>query len=504
MKFKLISHLLSGVPSNYIMLNPLTAEKFDLKPGTVLKSENKYVAFRVLTSISIPQGMAGVSPNKLNEANLDDGQEIELVPSGSEGVIRIIHKKIEGKTLTPTEISTFISALDSGSLTNSHIAAFGTAVQINGMRSEEVTSVAESILEHSKKMSPRGRIVVDKHSIGGIAGNRITPLMVPILAAAGLVVPKVSTRAITSPAGTVDVLEVVMPVDLNFEETCEVLDQTNGCMVNGQTVGLGAVADKFLAALKTIKIDPKEMMIASILAKKKAAGADFVLIDLPTGKGSKLETREEARALAYDFSRVGNKLGQRVECVISPGTTPIGSMIGPALEMTEVMIMLEGKRGDLALRRKATSLSGLILEAVKKANRGEGRSMASSIIKSGKGLQKLKEIIESQGGDPSITSEKIPVAPYSHIITAEKNDIVYSVENQSISSVARAAGCPADKMAGIILYVDRGDNIKPGDKLIEIRSHSESKLSEAIAMIKNTPPIILERSILEHITGVQE
>ncbi len=504
MKFKIKKHLLSGVPSNYIILNPVTAEEKDISPGTLLISEEGSIGFRLLTSAAVPQGVAGVSPEKMLEGGLEDGQSIDLVPSGGEGVIRIIRKKMSNEVLTRGEIETFISALDSGLLTNSHIAAFGTAIEINGMRSEEVTFVAESILNHSKRMEPKGRLVVDKHSIGGIAGNRITPLMVPILAAVGLTLPKVSTRAITSPAGTVDVLEVVMPVDLTFDEACEVIDKTNACMVNGQTVGLGSVADKFLSSMKHVKIDPKEMMIASILAKKKAAGADFVLIDLPTGKGSKLRSREEARALAYDFSRVGNKLGQRVECVISPGTTPIGSMIGPSLEMTECLRMLEGKKGDLALIRKATSLSGLILEAVNKADRGEGQSMASEVMKSGRALKKFKEIVEAQGGDPSINSESIPIAPYCHVIHSEKNDIVYSMNNYNVGSMARAAGAPSDKMAGIILHVDRGDNLKPGDPLIEIRSHSEGKLSEAIAMMRTAPPIILERSILEHITGIQE
>ncbi|MHA2250240.1 MAG: thymidine phosphorylase [Candidatus Kariarchaeaceae archaeon] len=504
MKFKTIKQLISGVPSNYIILHPTTAEEYDLTPGNLLISEDRESGFRLLTSASIAQGLAGISPIKMKESDITDGQEIDLIPSGEEGVIRIIKRKMAKRTLSQTEIDTFISALDSGLLTNSHIAAFGAAVEINGMRSEEVTSVAQSILKHSKRMEPKGRIIVDKHSIGGIAGNRITPLMIPILAAAGLTIPKVSTRAITSPAGTVDVLEVVMPVDLNFEEACNVLDETNGCMVNGQTVGLGSVADKFLASVKQVKIDPKEMMIASILAKKKAAGADFVLIDLPTGKGSKLASREEARSLAYDFSRVGNNLGQRVECVISPGITPIGSMIGPALEMTEVLRILEGNSGDLSLRRKATSLSGLILEAVQKANRGEGQPMATDILSSGKALLKFKEIVEAQGGDPTVTSERISEAPYSHIIHAEKDDIVYSIDNFNVGSMARAAGAPSDKMSGIILHVDRGDNLKPGDPLIEIRSHSEGKLSEAIALMRTAAPIILERSILEHITGIQE
>lgn len=505
MKFKIMPHLIEGVPPNYIIVHPEKSEKFELKAGALLVSEHSQhsnYGLRLLVSSSIPLGMAGMSPEKMKEFKIRDGQEIELTPSGVEGVTRIIRRKMDKRTLTETEIETFISALNLGMLTNSHIAAFGAAVEINGMHEKETTAVAQSIYNHSKVFqSPKGKIVVDKHSIGGIAGNRITPLMIPIIAAAGLVIPKVSTRAITSPSGTVDALEVVLNVDLSFEEAEEVISNTNACMVNGETVGLGSVADKFLNAVKQVKIDPKQMMIASILAKKKAAGAEYVIIDLPTGKGSKLPNRNDARRLAYDFSSVGSKLGMTVEAVISPGDKPIGAMIGPALEMREVLQVLEGKGGSLSLTRKALNISGLIFEAVGRANRGEGDFLAAEILESGKAIHKFREIVEAQGGDMNVTSDKIPVATYCHTIKAEKNDIVYALDSYNIGMMARAAGAPHDKLAGLILHVDRGEMIKKGDPILEIHSHSESKLSDAIELMRTAPPISLERTILEHIKG---
>ncbi len=502
MKFKLIKFTLKGVPSNYIILHPSTAEKQDLDPASLLVTEDNTIGFRLITSASVDQGFAGISPDRFNGDSLIEGQEITLISSGIESLTKIIRRKMDKKTLSDREIDDFMGAIANGLVTKSHMTAFGTAIQINGMHGDEITSVAQAIIKNSRKFSPRGKKVVDKHSIGGIAGNRITPLMIPIIASCGLIIPKVSTRAITSPAGTVDALETVMPVDLTFDEASEVLDKTNACMVNGATVELGSVADKFLEAVSPLKIDPKEMMIASILAKKKAAGSDFVLIDLPTGKGSKLASREDARSLAYDFSRIGNSLGQHIEAVISPGDKPVGSMIGPSLEMHEVMKILECSGGALSLKRKATSLAGLILEGVQQANRGEGALMATEIINSGKALNKFKEILTAQGGDPSVSSESIPEAPYSHIIEAEKADIVYALDSYSIGIMARAAGAPHDSHAGVIIHVDRGDNLKPGDPIIEIRSHSEGKLSEAIEMMRTAPPIILEQSVLEHITGI--
>lgn len=503
MKFKLISFELDGVPSNYIVLHPSTAEGNDIDPGSLLVTEDNSIGFRVLTSANVEKGFAGIAPERFDSKAIADGQEIELISSGVESITRIIRRKINKKTLSDRELDDFMTAIATGLVTRSHMAAFGTAVEINGMHGDEITSVANAILKNSRKFSPKGTTVVDKHSIGGIAGNRITPLMIPIISAAGLTIPKVSTRAITSPAGTVDALETIMPVDLTFEEASEVLDQTNACMVNGATVELGSVADKFLGAVGPLKIDPKAMMIASILAKKKAAGSSFVLIDLPTGKGSKLASREDARSLAYDFSRIGNSLGQHVEAVISPGDKPVGSMIGPSLEMIEVLKILENKGGALSLKRKATSLAGVIFEGVQQANRGEGMAMATEFIDSGKALTKLKEIIAAQGGDPSVTSESIAEAPYSHTIQAEKADIVYALDSFNIGLMARAAGAPKDSNSGIIIHVDRGDNIKVGDPIVEIRSHSEGKLSDAINMMRTARPIILEQSVLEHITGIQ-
>ncbi|MEL0163352.1 MAG: thymidine phosphorylase [Candidatus Heimdallarchaeota archaeon] len=504
MEFKIITHELEGVSSNYIVLNPKTALKNDLMPGTLLKTSDGKYGFRLITSSVIEQGLGAISDENLKLNSIKEGQILNFIPAGVEGVTRIIRRKMQKRTLTDTEIDTFIQSLNSGLLTNSHLASFGTAVEINGMQEKEIVSVAKSILNYSKKMEFPGKQVVDKHSIGGIAGNRITPIIVPIIASIDLKIPKVSTRAITSPAGTVDALEVVTNPNLDFDEAVEIVNKTNGCMVNGATVGLGDTADKFLSSVKQIKVDPREMMIASILAKKKAAGADFVIIDLPTGKGSKLESRDDARRLAYDFSAIGNKIDLKVECIISPGDKPIGTMIGPSLEMTEVLNTLEGNAADLLLKRKALSIAGLILENKGFADRGQGERIAEDILDSGKAYSIFKEIVEAQGGDSIISSKTIPKAPYNYAITADRDDIVYSLDSYNIGMMARAAGAPNDKMAGIVLHVDRGDAIKKGDKILEIHSHSEGKIDEAIAMMKTEAPIILEKSVLEHITGVQD
>lgn len=490
--------IVGGSP-NYLITNPQTLEDMEMEEGTLVKLKSKNQGFRLMSSSSIEKGKAVISPTIAQDLQIEAGQLVEFEEIGLEQFSKIVRKKMGKKALADHEIKNFMAAIDYGYVADPHIATFGTAVEINGMTIEETTTVAEAILEHSNKLQLKKEPIVDKHSIGGIAGNRITPIMVPIIAAAGLTIPKVSTRAITSPAGTSDALETIMPVELGLEEVTKVIEKTNGCMVDGMKIGLGDVADKFLRVVKQVKIDPKEMMIASILAKKKAAGSQYVLIDLPTGKGSKLPNREDARKLAYQFASIGNNLDLQIEAVISPGDTPIGTMIGPALEIKEAMMILEGKIGALNLRRKALSLAGIIFEMVNKAEAGTGIELATNILESGKALKKFREIVEAQGGDPEISSDEIPSSDYSYTVFAESDDKIYALDSYNIGLIARAAGAPKDKYAGVIIHKVRGEVVHQGEPILTIHAHSESKITEALNMMHTSPPFTMEKMVLEHL-----
>ncbi len=499
MKFTVqIMDYIGGSP-NYLIANPNDLDEIDVEEGTLVKLKGKNQGFRLMSSSSVKKGEAQISPDVAGKFGITTGDTIELEDMGVEQYTKIVRKKMSNKLLSKQEIASFMAAIDYGYVADPHIATFGTAVEINGMSGEEVTFVAEAILEHSNKLKLRKEPVVDKHSIGGIAGNRITPIMIPIVAAAGLTIPKVSTRAITSPAGTSDALEVIMPVELSIEEVTQVLEKTNGCMVDGLKIGLGDVADKFLRVVKQVKIDPKEMMIASILSKKKAAGSQYVLIDLPTGKGSKLPTREHARKLAYQFATIGSNLGLQLEAVVSPGDTPIGTMIGPSLEITEAMMILERKGGAVNLKKKALSLAGIIFEMVKWAEPGKGYQMAKEILNSGKAHEKFLEIVEAQGGDPSVRSDTVPSASYSYDVIAETGDKIYALDSFNIGLIARAAGAPQDKYAGVVIHKTRGEVVNPGEPIITIHASSEGKIDEALNMMHSSPPFTMERMILEHI-----
>ena len=502
MKIKVIPKEIKGLRENYILFNPDFLSKLSISPGELLKAYPYSEGFYVVSTDIVEEGQAYLHPKFFEKNHWEPNKILNFEKFSVENFVEIINKKVSGKTWSSTEIHSIIKAIDNNWLTTGQLATFATACEINHLTDSETVGVANAFYEFSAKLHITRGPIVDKHSIGGIPGNRITPIMVPIIAAAGLTIPKVSTRAITSPAGTIDSVEIIMDVDFTPEETTEIVEKTGGCVVNGETVGLGQTADKLIKVLKEVHLDPKELMIASILAKKSAAGSKYVLIDLPTGRGAKLPSKQEARSLAHLFSRVGHELGLHVESVISPGIKPIGEMIGPALEMKEALKILEGKPASLSLRRKAISLSGIIFEMVGVADRGKGAEIAEQYLDSGKALSKLKEIIEAQGGDPKITSDDIPTAEYKELVTATKDDVVYTIDSKALRLIAHTAGAPQDKLAGVVLYVDRGEEIKKGEPLFEIHSSSSSKLDQALAVAKENPPLVLEKMVLEHITDV--
>ncbi|MCG3219163.1 MAG: thymidine phosphorylase, partial [Candidatus Heimdallarchaeota archaeon] len=459
----------------------------------------------VVTSDVMEPETVGISSKMMGRAGLSHNAIVEIVETSGNRLVPIIHKKMDNEILSKSEIREIITAVDQGLISEIQIAALATSIEIRGLTLKETVDFASMVAENSQRLELSGKTVVDKHSIGGIAGNRITPIMIPIIAAAGLTIPKVSTRAITSPAGTIDVLETVMPVDLTIEEATSVVDTTGGCIINGEAVGLGRTMDKIIQVLKPLKIDPQALMVASILAKKKAAGSQYVMIDLPTGKGAKLPRSTDARELAHNFSTVGHQLGLKVESVISPGDKPIGSYIGPTLEMYDAMLILEQEGGSPDLRRKSLALAGIIFEMANRCERGTGYALAEQILEEGKALAKFREIVEAQGGDPAITATDLPVANYSEVVSFQGDeDVVYNVSSSAIGSIARTAGAPMDKTAGIIIHASRGSYIHRGDPLFEIRASSSSKLAEALHLSEMLHPITLEKMILEHIKSFEK
>ena len=323
-------------------------------------------------------------------------------------------------------------------------------------------------------------------------------LIVPIVASLGVFIPKTSSRAITSPAGTADTMEVLAPVEFDVDEYREVALKAGGCIVWGGKLGLAPVDDIFIRIEHPLSIDPRSQMLASIFSKKLAVGIRGLVMDIPTGKGAKVEDLKEAEALASQFIELGRRFDVRVQCGITYGGQPVGHAVGPALEAREALEALAG-RGPASLIEKATSLAGLLLELAGVAPKGSGQDAAKEALRTGRALEKMKQIIEAQGGDPEVKPEDIPVGEYVAEIRAPADGYVTQVDNAGIVAVATLAGAPTEKGAGVLLHAKQGYKVKKGDVLMEIHAERESKLTEAYEAAIRLRPITVEGLSLIHI-----
>jgi len=418
--------------------------------------------------------------------------------------VSFIKQRLYGNSITPEQIYSIVHDFVDNKLSDVEAAYFLASAYVKEFSDEETVALAEVMVETGQTLKFSRGPVVDKHSIGGIPGNRTTMVIVPIVAASGLLIPKTSSRAISSPSGTSDTMEVLAPVNLSLAELTRIVNKTGGCIAWGGSVNL-VPADDMLSKLRyTLRLDPHAFVLASILGKKKAAGAEKIVIDIPTGIGAKVENVSQARELAHSFISLGSKLGMDVQCVITPGEKPIGNGVGPALEARDVLRVLENDCGNEDLKNKSLSLAGMVLEMGGKARRGEGYALAESILSSGKALEKMKEIIAEQGGNPAITHKDISVGSNTYDVCARGNGTVYGFDNIAITRIARAAGAPKNKGSGIYIHVRRGQFVKEDEPLYTIYADHDSKLESAVKLSQTLDAIIMEKAILGIVENVKE
>jgi len=422
--------------------------------------------------------------------NLKGGEVLEVFPEHEPESVIYIKQKIGGARLEYDKIKKIVEDVVDKKISTEELTAFITALYTRGISMDEAENLSLAMVETGKVLNFEGKTICDKHSIGGIPGDKTSLVLVPIVAAAGLTIPKTSSRAITSPAGTADRMEVLAPVDLNIEEIKQVVDKVGCCLVWGGSLDLAPADDIFIQIEYPLGIDP--LLLPSIMSKKKAIGAQYVVIDIPIGEGAKVKTSEEAHELADDFIELGKKLNMHIACGITFGDQPLGYAVGPALEAREALMTLESN-GPKDLIEKVTTLSGILFEMFDVGN----KQTALDILKSGKALKKFKELIEAQGGDPKIKSEDIVIGDKYFKIKADRDGRVLMIKNNAIVSIAKEAGAPKDKGAGILLHVKLGDDVKKGDDLFTIYAENLLRLNEAIKLADELKPIIVGKTFEE-------
>jgi AMP phosphorylase len=445
------------------------------------KEQNLIAITNVATDF--PKKTLGIFEEVQDKLKVQAGETVNIRPAERPESLGYIRNKILGRKLRAPEITTIISDVVERHLSDVELASFVTSLYIRGTRMHEAEALTKAMVETGQTLDFGKGPILDKHSIGGVPGDKTTLLVVPIVSAAGFTIPKTSSRAITSPAGTADRVEVLCPVDLTVEEIRAVVDKTDACLTWGGALELAPADDLLIQVEYPLSIDP--LLLPSIMSKKKAIGANCIVIDIPAGRGTKIKTIGEAHALAQEFIELGKRLNMHVQCGVTFGEQPIGYAIGPALEAREALSTLMGE-GPIDLVNKAISLAGLLFEMM---GVNEGTQKARELLKSGKAEKKLREIVGAQGGDSNVRPEEIKVGNETVEIRSEEKGTIQWINNRAIAQIAREAGAPKTKGAGVLLRKKLGDKVRKGDVLYTVYSGSAQKLNSAVLLAENLYPV---------------
>ncbi|MBV7265496.1 thymidine phosphorylase family protein [Erythrobacter sp. WH131] len=432
----------------------------------------------------------GLSETAWRMLGLSQGDSITLHHPRSVDSMAGVRSKVYGHRLSSSDATAIFRDIVEGRLSDVQISAFIASLASQPPDVSEIVALTRAMVAIGDRLVWPGDVIVDKHCVGGLPGNRTTPIVVAIVAAAGLTIPKTSSRAITSPAGTADTMATMTRVDLSGEEMRGVVEQEGGCMVWGGGVELSPADDLLIRIERELELDCTSQMVASVMSKKIAAGSTHILIDMPVGRTAKVRSRADAEELSAFMKGVGEAFGLSVETVVSDGSQPVGDGIGPALEARDVLAVLECDRSaPRELRQRAIVLAAIILEMGSACPPGSGKTTATALIDNGGAFKKFVAICEAQGD-----FRRPVLAAYQHVIEVMRSGRIASVDNRRLARLAKLVGAPRSPSAGLQLHVNIGDPIEIGQPLITLHSESIGELQYALDYYRANTDLIEERA----------
>jgi thymidine phosphorylase len=409
----------------------------------------------------------GLSEQAFEQMRLAAGTAVRVEHARPPVSLQAVHRKIAGERLSLDEYRGITRDIKGNRYSKIEIAAFLVSCSETGMERDEVWHLTRAMVETGKHLDWSEPLVVDKHCIGGIPGNRTSMLIVPIVSAHGMLIPKTSSRAITSPAGTADTMAVLAHVELSPDHLHEIVRRERACLAWGGKSRLAPVDDILISVERPLSLDSPGQMVASILSKKVAAGSTHLLIDIPVGPTAKVRNRAAALRLRKLFEYTGDHMGLQIEVIITDGRQPIGRGIGPVLEARDVMQILNNQPDAPAdLREKSLQMAGRILEFDPDVRGGQGYVIARDILDSGRALAKMDAIIEAQGANPETAAPGKLQPP----VLASTSGTVSGIDNLQMARIARLAGAPMDPGAGVDLHHKLGEQVEQGDPLYTIHA----------------------------------
>jgi len=409
-----------------------------------------------------------------------DGDTITVHHAPTVDSLSYVRSKVYGHRLDDHALHAVAKDIANGQYSDVHVSSFVTACAGDHLDRREMLSLTRAMVDVGDRLSWDTSPIVDKHCVGGLPGNRTTPIVVAIVASFGLSMPKTSSRAITSPAGTADTMETLAPVDLDLSAMHRVVEQEGGCIVWGGSVRLSPADDILIRVERALDLDSEGQLVASVLSKKAAAGATHLILDLPTGPTAKVRSEENADVLSDHLVDVAASLGIVARTIVTDGTQPVGRGIGPALEAREVLAVLQN-RPDASqdLKHRAVLLASNLIELATELELGQATEVANSLLEDGRAWQKFQAICEAQGG-----MREPPVAPYTRPIEASEAGRVGMIDNRLLARIAKLAGAPSDRAAGVELHKKVGERVQTGEPLFTIHAESPGELHYAFNFAK--------------------
>lgn len=419
----------------------------------------------------------GLSEAAWQRLGLQPGDCIEVQNAPTVESLADVRRRIYGGRLDARAFRGIISDIVDGRYADIHLATFVAACSAFPLDVEEITHLTGAMADAGDRLSWGAGVVSDKHCVGGLPGNRTTPIVVAIAASCGLIMPKTSSRAITSPSGTADAMETLAPVDLDVAAMRRVVEAEGGCIAWGGAVRLSPADDALIRVERALEIDTEGQLIASVLSKKIAAGATHVVLDLPVGPTAKVRTDAAANKLTAHISVVAAAFGLKTRVLRTEGLQPVGRGIGPALEARDVLAVLKGEpQAPQDLRARALVIAAAVLELGGGVPEGQGAAVAEEALSSGRAWTKFQRICAAQGG-----MREPPIAPLTRALAAPHSGILTHINNRKLSRLAKLAGAPDDKAAGLELLPRLGDQVTAGAPLVIVHAEAPGELDYALA-----------------------
>lgn len=466
--------------------NPLDrARVFGADPATGETREINGVLNFCSNALVAPDEI-GLSEQAFHDLGLPEGSPVEATLAIAPRSVDHVREKLGGQRLNRAAFDAILSDVAHHRYSRVELSMFVLACSLRKLDLDELVDYTRAMIETGTRLDFGRGPVADKHCIGGVPGNRTTMVVVPIVASLGLKVPKTSSRAITSPSGTADTMGVLAQVALPPARLREVVERAGACIAWGGAVDLAPADDILITVERPMEIDTEAQMVASILAKKKTAGATHVLIDIPAGHTAKVRSMGAADRLANLFRSVAEKIDLHLDVVITEARGPVGRGIGPRLEALDVLSVLRHEPDAPAdLREKSLFLAARILEITGVVAPNHGYRAAQQVLDSGQALERFERIVKEQGA-----LELPPAAPCRHLVTAVEDGRIREVDCWEMARVAKRAGAPANVSAGVRLLKTVGDVVTWGEPLFEIHAASDAQLGFARTYVASHPHIV--------------